>query len=100
MRRRDFIKGIAGSATAWPFLARAQPTERKRRIAVLVNRAESDPDGQARVAAFHEALQKLGWNDSNVQIDTRWGADDVERERSGAVELLALAPDVIFPAVL
>jgi putative ABC transport system substrate-binding protein len=96
MRRRDFIKGIAGSATAWPFLARAQPTERKRRIAVLVNRAEGDPDGQARVAAFHEALQKLGWNDSNVQIDTRWGADDVERERSGAVELLALVPDVIF----
>jgi putative ABC transport system substrate-binding protein len=62
-----------------------------------MNRVAEDPEGQARVAAFREALQKLGWNDgSNVQLDIRWGADDVERERSGALELLALAPDVVF----
>jgi putative tryptophan/tyrosine transport system substrate-binding protein len=96
MRRRDFVKGIAGSAIGWPLAARAQQVEGKNRIAVLMNRAADDPEGQARVAAFREALQKLGRSDSNVQIDIRWGADDVERERNAAVELIALAPDVIF----
>jgi putative ABC transport system substrate-binding protein len=96
MRRREFITFLS-TATAWPFALRAQQVEGKRRIAVLMNRVAEDPEGQARVAAFREALQKLGWNDgSNVQLDIRWSADDVERERSGATELLALAPDVVF----
>ena len=96
MKRRDFI-ALAGAAASLPFAARAQQAERKRRIAVLMNRAADDPEGQARLAAFHQALQKLGWDDgSNVQIDTRWGADDVEQERKAAAELLALAPDVVF----
>ena len=62
-----------------------------------MNRAADDPDAQARITAFRQRLQQLGWTDgSNIQIDTRWGEDDVDRERKGAAELVALAPDIIL----
>ena len=53
---------------------------------------------QARLAAFLDGLQQLGWTDGrNVRVDTRWAADDAERSRSSAEEeLVALAPDVIL----
>ena len=70
--------------------------ERMRRIGVLMNRAD-DPEGRARIAAFLQGLQQLGWTDGgNVRIDTRWGADDADRERRYAAELVALAPDIIL----
>ena len=97
MRRREFITLVGGMVIAWPLAARAQQTERVRRIGVLMNRAADDPDGQARVAAFQQALQQLGWSDGrNVRVDTRWGEDNVDRSRRYAVELVALAPDVIL----
>jgi putative tryptophan/tyrosine transport system substrate-binding protein len=97
MRRRDFIKGVAGSATVWPLAARAQQTERMRRIGVLMNRAASDPEGQARVTAFKEGMQERGWSEGrNIQIDVGWGADDVDLEQRNAAELIALAPDIVF----
>jgi putative tryptophan/tyrosine transport system substrate-binding protein len=92
MRRREFIMLIGGAVAAWPVAARAQ----QRRIGVLMSRAADDPEGQARIAAFVEGLQQLGWTDGrNVRIDTRWPVDDAERSRS-AQELVALAPDVIL----
>ncbi len=97
MKRREFITLVGGMVIAWPLAARAQQTERVRRIGVLMNRAADDPDGQARVAAFQQALQQLGWSDGrNVRVDTRWGEDNVDRSRRYAVELVALAPDVIL----
>ena len=97
MRRRDFITLRGGAAAAWPLVARAQQPERVRRIGVLMNRAADNPDGQARLAAFQQTLQQLGWSEGrNVRIDVRWGADDVERERRYAAELIALAPDIIL----
>jgi putative tryptophan/tyrosine transport system substrate-binding protein len=97
MHRRDFIKVVAGSAATWPLAARAQQSQGTRRIGVLMNRASDDPQGQARVAAFQQRLQQLGWTDGgNVRIDTRWGADDVDQERRAAAELVALAPDIIL----
>jgi putative tryptophan/tyrosine transport system substrate-binding protein len=93
IERRDFIT-LLGGAAAWPLAARAQQAERMRRIGVLMNVAGNDPHG--RFAAFQQALQQLGWSDGrNVRIDTRWGENDVERERRYAAELVALAPDVI-----
>jgi putative tryptophan/tyrosine transport system substrate-binding protein len=69
--RREFIT-LLGGAAAWPLAARAQQTERVRWTGVLMNRAADDPDGQARVAAFQQALQQLGWSDGrNVRVDTR-----------------------------
>ena len=97
MRRREFIVALGGAAVAWPLAVRAQQPERMRRIGVLMNRAADNPDGQAAVAAFRQALQQLGWSDGrNVRIDTRWGANDVDRDRRDAAELVALAPDVIL----
>ena len=97
MRRRDFIKGIAGSAAAWPIAARAQQADRTRRIGVLMSVAESDPEGQASVIAFVQRLKELGWTDDrNVRLDIRWGAGDRERNRRYARELTALSPDVLL----
>jgi putative tryptophan/tyrosine transport system substrate-binding protein len=99
MRRRDFIKGIFGSAIAWPLAARAQLTDRVQRIGVLMNRTADDAQGQAQFAAFLQGLEQLGWSDSrDVRIDIRWGANDVELERRYAGELVALAPDVVLAA--
>ena len=99
MRRRDFIKAIAVSAAAWPLAARAQQPERVRRIGMLMNTVADDPQGQARIVAFQQTLQQLGWIEGrNVQIDVRWGGNDVERARRYAAELVALAPSVIMAA--
>ena len=93
MKRREFISLLGGAAAAWPVAARAQQPERMRRIGVLTNLTENDPEGQARIAAFLQGLQQLGWTDGrNVRIDTRWTAGDVERIRKHAAELVALAP--------
>jgi putative ABC transport system substrate-binding protein len=97
MRRREFITLIVGMTAGWPFAARAQDTARTRRIGVLMNRAADDPDGQARLTAFLKRLQQLGWRDGgNIRFDTRWGADELDRERKYAAELVALTPDVLL----
>jgi putative ABC transport system substrate-binding protein len=97
MRRREFITLLGGATAAWPLTARAQQSGGMRRIGVLMNVAATDPEGQAQVAAFLQALQQLGWNEGrNVRIDTRWGENDVERDRRYATELLAFAPDVVL----
>ena len=83
MKRRDFIALLGGAAAAWPLAARAQQGGRMRRVGVLIQFSESDPEGQARIAAFREELQKLGWSiGGNLQIDYRWAASNEERARS------------------
>ena len=77
--RREFIT-LLGGAAAWPLAARAQQGERVRRIGVLMGGPESDPEEQARLAAFLDGLQQLGWTDGRtVRIDTRWPAGDAGR---------------------
>jgi ABC-type uncharacterized transport system substrate-binding protein len=96
MRRRQFII-LLGGAAAWPLAARAQQPERTRRVGVLMNLSSDDAEGQARLAAFHQGLQQLGWSvGGNVRIDYRWGAGDADRIRKFAAELVALAPDIIL----
>jgi ABC-type uncharacterized transport system substrate-binding protein len=96
MRRRKFIT-LLGGAAAWPVAARAQQPERIRRIGVLMNARSDDADGQARVIAFVQAMQELGWtNGRNARIDIRWGGGDAERYSRYAEELVALAPGVIL----
>jgi ABC-type uncharacterized transport system substrate-binding protein len=97
VRRRDFITLVGGAAAAWPLAAHAQQPERMRRIGVLMPPAADDPAAQARVAAFRQGLQQLGWTDGrNVRIDARWAAGDAAAMRKYASELVALAPDVIL----
>ena len=97
MKRREFITLLGGAAAAWPLAARAQQLGRMRRIGVLMNFPSTDNEGQARVTAFAQALQKLGWTEGrNAHTDTRWAADDADRYRRYSEELVALAPDVIL----
>src|SRR6516165_1999426 len=95
MRRRDFIS-IVGSMAAWPLVARAQQGQRMRRIGVLMSQSADDPDAVAMTSAFAQGLQERGWViGSNVRIEYRWGAGDLDRFRKYAAELVALSPDVI-----
>jgi putative tryptophan/tyrosine transport system substrate-binding protein len=94
MRRRELLTLIGGVA-AWPVVARAQ-RERMRRIGILMTFAADDLEGRARVTAFMQALQQLGWADGrNVRIDARWGLNDGDLGKFAA-ELVELAPDVIL----
>src|SRR5262249_2933226 len=97
MRRRDFIKVVAGSVGAWSFAARAQQPKPVRLIGVLMGFPESDSQAQSYIAAFRDGLQRLGWtNGRNVRIDTRWPAFDAESRQRFAKELVALQPDLIL----
>ena len=97
MKRREFITLLGGAAAAWPLAARAQQGERMRRIGVLMACAADDAEAQARLAAFLQGLQQLGWTvGRNVRIDTRWAAGNADDNRKYAAELVALAPDVIL----
>jgi putative ABC transport system substrate-binding protein len=97
MRRREFVALLGGVAAAWPLAARAQQPEQMRRIGVLTNLVADDPEAQARVGAFLQGLQELGWAvGRNMRIEYRWGAGDADRTRGYAAELVALAPDVIL----
>jgi putative ABC transport system substrate-binding protein len=96
LRRRDFL-GVLSGAAAWPLAARAQQPDRVRRICVLLNFAEDDPEAQAQNLAFLQGLQQLGWTDGrNVRIDTRWTGGEAARTRKFAEELVELEPDVIL----
>ena len=96
MKRREFMI-LLGGAAAWPLVARAQQTERIRRIGVLMPFAENDSDAQANITAFREALQILGWTNSrNVRVDYRWGGGEAGRISTYARELVGLKPDVIL----
>jgi len=96
MRRREFITLLAGAA-AWPLAARAQQADRLRHIGVLMASAADDAQSQARIAAFLQGLQQLGWTDGrNVRLDKRWIVGSAGDISKSAAELIALAPDVIL----
>jgi len=96
MQRRDFISFVGGAAAAWPVAVRAQQPERVRQIAMLNALGSDDTEAQARIAVFKQSLQQLGWVvGQNLKIEIRQIGADVDRLRSNAVELVALAPDAI-----
>ena len=96
MRRREFIALLSGAA-AWPSAARAQQSDRIRRIGMLSNMSSGDSQGREEAAAFAEALKVHGWiSGGNLQIEYRWGAGDGERYRTYAAQLVAQAPDVLL----
>jgi putative ABC transport system substrate-binding protein len=94
--RREFIVTLSGTA-AWPLAARAQQTERMRRISVLLPFASDDSEAQLRVGAFLQELRQLGWIiGGNLRVDYRWGGGNADVIRKYATELAAVAPDVIL----
>jgi putative ABC transport system substrate-binding protein len=98
MRRREFITLLGGAAVGVPFsTARAQDATRMRKIGVLTSLMSDDPEGQARIKAFVEALQRHGWVDGeNLRTEIRWAGDNAERYQQYAKELVGFAPDVIL----
>ena len=97
MKRREFIALVGGAALAGPLAACAQQPDRMRRVGVLMPSATEDSEAKARVAAFLQGLQELGWTDGrNIRIEYRWGSGDAGRVPKCAEELVALAPDVIL----
>jgi putative tryptophan/tyrosine transport system substrate-binding protein len=99
MRRRDLIKGIAGSAAAWPLAARAQQAERKRLVGGLMGLPENDPEGRALITTLEQSLADLGWSSGgNLRLIYRFAEGVLERIQKFANELVGLKPDVIFAA--
>jgi putative ABC transport system substrate-binding protein len=96
-RRREFIALLGAVAARWSAAAHAQQAEGMRCIGVLIPGTADDAEYQARMAAFLQELQQLGWSDGrNVRIDTRCAAGDANLFRKYATELVALAPDAIL----
>jgi putative ABC transport system substrate-binding protein len=92
VKRREFITLLSGAAS-WPLAARAQQV---RRVAVFMDLAESDPEGQARVAALKRGLQDLGWVEGrSLRIEQRWARGEAARMKPLAEEIVSLAPEVI-----
>ena len=99
MRRRKFLRVLGTAGIAWPLAAIAQQPERMRTIGLLVAGTADDPEDQARLGAFRQTLERLGWSDSrNVRLDIRWATTNPDVLRKQAAELVALAPDVILAA--
>jgi putative ABC transport system substrate-binding protein len=99
MKRREFITLLGGAAAAvWPLVVRAQQPERMRRIGIIVGAtAAGDAEGQARIDAFRQAMELLGWTTGrNLEIEYRWGMADPASIRKYAAELVTSAPDVIL----
>jgi len=97
VRRRDVVSALCGGAAAWPFAVRAEPRERIRRVAVIMNTNADEPDTPERVETLQRALQELGWIEGrNLQTEYRWGAGDLKLYRQYAAEMVALDPDVIL----
>jgi len=100
LKRRTFITLLGGVAVAPALISRAvlaQQRDRVRHVGVLMGLAADDPESQARLAAFVQGLQQLGWSiGQNLRIDYRWGAGNTDNMRKYAAELVELAPDVIL----
>jgi putative ABC transport system substrate-binding protein len=99
MERRQFL-GILGSlAAGWPCVSMAQQPGRVRRIAILHDYIETDPEGRVQIAALRDELAKLGWVEGrNLVIDLRSGAEEADALRGPARDLLAKSPDVVLGA--
>ena len=97
MQRREFIGALGSAVVLGPRGARAQQSERMRRVGVLLPAAMDDSEFQARLVAFQQELQKSGWTiGGNMRIDVRWGESNTDRIRKYATELVGLSPDVLL----
>ena len=96
MRRREFITLVGGAAAAWPLAARAQRATGVPRVAFLHPYGRNDPEVLARVIAFREGLNALGWTENrNIRIEHRYSGGDLDRIRAYSTELVDSAPDLI-----
>jgi putative tryptophan/tyrosine transport system substrate-binding protein len=96
LKRREFLTLLGGAAVAWPLAARAQQSDQMRRIAVMIALPEHDPELKKWLAAFREALERLGWSEGrNIHLDYRFAPAGAHAQKF-ANELLVLQPDVFL----
>ena len=96
LRRRQFVALLGGAAAAWPLAARAQQPAQMRRVGMLIGYAENDPETQARLSAFRQALEQLGWKEGrSIRLDYRFAPASPDEAQRFAKELVALRPDVL-----
>ena len=96
MRRRKFIT-LLGAALTLPAAALAQDGVRTRKLGILVNLDSDDAEGNARIKAFTQELDKRGWIEGgNLHTEIRWAGESAERYREYAKELIAFEPDVLL----
>jgi putative ABC transport system substrate-binding protein len=97
MRRREFATLLAGVAAARPVTARAQQTDRIRKVGVLMGYGEADPEAKVLLAEFTQGLSELGWIEGrNLRMDVRWAPGRTDMMHTFAKELVDLQPDVIL----
>jgi putative ABC transport system substrate-binding protein len=97
VRRRDFIKIIAGSAVGWPLAVQAQQLDRMRRVSALVGIPENDPETKSRIRALRLGMRDAGWIEGrNIQIEIRYAGPDRDAIKKHVAEVIRLAPDVIL----
>ena len=95
MSRRQFLSLLGAAFVLPPRLSAAQPAQ-IRRIGMLIGYAENDPETQARLAAFRQGLDHLGWREGrNVHIDYRFAPASPDQAQLFAKELVGLRPDVL-----
>jgi ABC transporter substrate binding protein len=87
MDRRKFTTVLASATVAWPLALRAQQSGRMRRIGVLMNLAEHDPESKPRVAEIESGLAELGRARDRLRVEYRWAADNSRLIRTYAAEL-------------
>ena len=99
LRRREFIAALGGAAV-WPLAVWAQRGERLRRVSVLMNLAENDPEGQSRLAALARGLRDLGWTEGrNLRLEYRAiTGGGIDRIRATVAEIVTSNPDVVHVA--
>jgi len=96
MKRREVVKGLVTAPAVWSTGAWAQPTERVRRVGVLVSARPGDAEYLALLGAFRQRMEELGWSEGrNLRIDLRWGGEGPDDVRKGAAELVGLRPELI-----
>ena len=95
MRRREFLSVLAAAAS--PIMARAQQTDRVRRLGILMGYAEGDTEAKALLLEFAQALSEFGWIEGrNLGVEIRWAPGRIDLMRTFAKELVSLQPDVIL----
>jgi putative ABC transport system substrate-binding protein len=97
VRRRDFIRVVAGSAVGWPLAVQAQQPDRVRRVSVLLGIPENDPETKSRIRALRLGMRDAGWIEGrNIQIEYRYAGTDRDAINRHVAEAIRLAPDVIL----
>jgi len=83
-----------------PLAARAQQSDRTRRVGVLMPYTRDDPEDQQRVAVFRDGLKRSGWIEGrNIQSEYRWYAGDADRAHCWQRNWSRLSPTLLWPVL-